>query len=149
MKQDIQSLAKELGYEVQVSLETLQTRLSRVERELDLECSNLRDLVNTKNPEIQTQLDSLSKSISELHESLADVRQHLTIATSEGKELEAATGDEARATSAVPKSAQAAKSELSPEEISRIRHDEKVTLSGILRALFMADEPAQRNSSKD
>lgn len=148
MTQDIHALAKDLESEIQASLTTLQTRLSRVEKELDLECSNLRDLVNTKNPEINKQLDSMSQSISELHESLADVRGHLKNANSEGKELEAATKAEGSDLSKGSKS-NSQSSQLTAEEISRIRHDEKVTLGGIFRAMFMADEPEQRNSSRD
>lgn len=148
MTQDIHTLAKNLESEVQASLTMLQTRLSRVEKELDLECSNLRDLVNTKNPEVNRHLDSLSQSISELHESLAEVRGHLTEADSEGKELKAVTRDDSGDLSAGGEK-QNDDSELSPEEISRIRHDEKVTLGGIFRAMFMADEPEQRNSSND
>ncbi|MBK1825650.1 hypothetical protein [Haloferula rosea] len=33
---------------------------------------------------------------------------------------------------------------LSPKEAAEIRHDEEVTGSGIVRSLFMANEPAQR-----
>lgn len=142
METEINTLAKDLGHEVSASLETLGTRLKKVEKELDLECLNLRDLVNSKDPLINSQLDSMSKSISELHESLSEVRSHLETAAEEGKLIEEAT-TEATQESNPPSKASASK-ELTPQEIGRQRHDEEVTLSGIFRALFMADEPEQR-----
>jgi septal ring factor EnvC (AmiA/AmiB activator) len=142
MQTNVNTLAKELGNEVSASLETLGTRLSKVEKELDLECLNLRDLVNSKDPKINSQIDALSKSITELHESLADVRSHLENAASEGKQIEEATTEPRAQEAATPKKSSGV--ELTPKEIGRQRHDEEVTLSGIFRALFMADEPEQR-----
>lgn len=142
MKTDINNLAKELSEEVRASMETLGTRLSKVERELDLECNNLRDLVNSKDPELNSQLDALSRSISDLHESLAEVRSHLETAADDGRQIAEATRTAAAAEA--PAKETTSKVELTPQEQGRMRHDEEVTLSGIFRALFMADEPAQR-----
>ena len=147
MDTNINTLAQEMKEEVTASLDTLGTRLRKVEKELDLECSNLRDLVNSRDPQINRQLDSLSNSIAELHESLSDVRSHLKIAVADGDEIAAATKQATGATAS--KAPDSSSEELSPQEIGRIRHDEDITLSGIFRALFMADEPQQRAQRDD
>ncbi|GHC50315.1 hypothetical protein [Roseibacillus persicicus] len=146
MSNQLNTLANELSDEVGASLETLESRLRKVERELDLECLNLRDLVNSKDPEINRQLDALGTSISDLHESLSEVRGHLRTAAADGRQIAEATTELEE--SAPANSQKSNGVELSPEEIGRIRHDEEVTLSGIFRALFMADEPAQRANKK-
>ena len=146
--------------EVKASLDTLGTRLRKVEKELDLECLNLRDLVNSRDPQINRQLDALSGSISELHTSLAEVRSHLETAAADGKEIAAATKEAETSAAAAgtvkatpPKDLveklESPSQELSPAEIGRIRHDEEITFSGIVRALFMADEPQQRSNKEE
>ena len=156
MDTNINALAEDMKEEVSASLETLRNRLTKVEKELDLECSNLRDLVNTRDPQINRQLDSLSSSISELHESLSEVRSHLETAAADSDEIAAATKEvsstaatETPSTSKAKEKMESPTEELSPAEIGRIRHDEQVTLSGIVRALFMADEPQQRSNRDD
>lgn len=142
MSNELNKLAKELRDEVGASLETLETRLHKVEKELDLGCLNLRDLVNTKDPDVNRQLDALSGSISDLHQSLSEVRSKLETAAADGRQMAEATADSEEVESdATPPSEGF---DLTPAEIGRLRHDEEVTLSGIFRALFMADEPAQR-----
>ena len=153
MDKNINTLAREMKDEVKASLDTLGTRLRKVEKELDLECSNLRDLVNSRDPQINRQLDSLSSSITELHESLSEVRNHLETAAADGDEIAAATEETIPPVKEVPTEKAVEKmdspnEELTPAEIGRIRHDEEITFSGIVRALFMADEPQQR-SNKD
>ena len=91
MSTNINALAVEMKEEVKASLDTLGNRLRKVEKELDLECMNLRDLVNTRDPQINKHLDSLSGSISELHQSLAEVRGHLETAAADGAEIADAT----------------------------------------------------------
>ncbi|MDP0491763.1 MAG: hypothetical protein Q7Q71_12000 [Verrucomicrobiota bacterium JB023] len=138
--------AREVANELELSLETLSSRLSKVERELDLECSNLRSLVNTSDPDIGRQLDAMSQSINELHESLNDVRGHLNKARDENALLSGdddsdepeADGTETPSGEKLPEA----------EKLSSMRHDEPVTLSGIMRALLMADEPEQRLTSE-
>jgi hypothetical protein len=89
----------------------------------------------------------LSRSIHELHESLSEVREHLTTANSDGSDLEEAT---AEAVEAVAESSGNQKGvDLSARDIGRLRHDEKVTLGGIFRALLMADEPQQRAGNEE
>ncbi|MGJ8724238.1 MAG: hypothetical protein ACSHYB_06755 [Roseibacillus sp.] len=142
MDTNINTLAKEMKVEVAASLDTLGNRLRKVEKELDLECMNLRDLVNSHDPQLNRQLDALSGSIAELHESLSEVRSHLEAAVVDSNQLEEATQEVTEPASSERKTS--TQNELSPKEIGRIRHDEEITLSGIFRALLMADEPAQR-----
>lgn len=145
MAENIQKIAQQLGEEVELSLNTLQNRLATVERELDLECLNLRDIVNSRDPAISRQLDALSGSIKDLHKSLAEVQSHLQKAADGGRELWAATQAEPESTPQMSGTKEPkAEPPLSAREESRLRHDEAITLSGIFRALFMADEPAQR-----
>jgi chromosome segregation ATPase len=147
MTQDINSLTKSLDDDIKTSLATLQNRLRKVEQELDLECSNLRDLVQSKNPEINNQLDALGESISELHESLSEVRGHLKTADSESDDLEEVATE---ATEAYANESSGGKDvDLSARDIGRLRHDEKVTLAGIFRGLLMADEPQQRTAKDE
>ncbi|MBK1835184.1 hypothetical protein [Roseibacillus ishigakijimensis] len=137
MSENIVTLDKN---EASRSLKTLADRLNRVEGELDLECTNLRGLVKSKDPQINEQLDSLSRSISELHESLAEVRTLLGGLPCDNAEVAAATQEAVQRPTKRPKEDLG----LTAQQIGRQRHDEKVTLSGIFRALLMADEPEQR-----
>lgn len=146
MTENLQKIAQHLEKEVELSLNTLQNRLATVERELDLECLNLRDIVNSQDPAINHQLDALSGSIKDLHASLAEVKGHLEKALDGGRELEAAMPTEPK-TQETKTGNPVARGKLTAEEESRLRHDEAITLSGIFRALFMADEPAQRAES--
>ncbi len=142
----LQSLSLEIHSDLDEAMQMLGKNLNQVESELDLECANLRDLVNQRNPEVQKQLDALGKSITELHQSLDNVRQKLQTAHHGSEELQEATklrvvpSPKPKPSDAHP----AAEDQLSPQEAGRIRHDEKITLSGIFRALFMAEEPGQR-----
>ncbi|MEM9081611.1 MAG: hypothetical protein AAGC74_13065 [Verrucomicrobiota bacterium] len=142
MNEKIHTLAHELNEDVSASLQTLQTRLARVERELDLECQNLRSLVDSRDPDLNRQLDALSHSITDLHESLAEVRGHLGNAQNESHQLEDATNVVELKRPSTKASTNTLG--LTPREIERRRHEEDFSLSSIVRALFMADEPAQR-----
>lgn len=143
MSEKIQEIALHLGEEVELSLNTLRTRLSTVEKELDLECLNLRDMVSSRDPEVNRQLDALSSSIKNLHESLAEVKGHLQNAAVDGRELREAAAP-SQDLEAESESHESLAPGMTAQEESRLRHDEAITLSGIFRALFMADEPAQR-----
>ncbi len=144
----IQTLSSEIQHELDDALHLLKENLNRVESELDLECANLRDLVSQRNPEIQKQIDALGASIYELHRSLRDVREKLGTAHEDSCELKSVTHYQSEETITPFPSTDEAKTEpeeaLSPQQASRIRHDEKITLGGIFRALFMAEEPGQR-----
>lgn len=144
----LQNLAQDLDQEVHASLNTLSTHLSRVEKELDLECSNLRSLISSTDPDVNRQLDSLSSSIQALHVSLNDVRQHLSLAASESRQLNSDFSMQANETPTKSSETSAQEPAEMDAQTARAnaqqRHDEQITLSGILRALLMADEPAQR-----
>lgn len=146
MTATINHLATELGEELDASLETLQTRLAKVESELDLECRNLRNLVNSKDPDLNRQLDALSESITSLHDSLREVRENLETAKSDSDQIEVFTHEAAFAPE--KPAAQKSRETIDARTASKIRHDEEITLSGIFRAFFMADEPAQRFNRK-
>jgi|GEM_PF-2416465 len=142
--ESIQSLSSEIHTELDQALQVLGNRLTKVEGELDLECANLRDLVSERNPEVQKQIDALGQSISDLHFSLSDVRSKLQTARADSEELQEVTKLQVVPTDGFATSENKEAHILSPQQAGRMRHDEKITLGGIFRALFMADEPGQR-----
>jgi len=148
---DILSLSSEIHSELDEALELLSKNLNKVEGELDLECANLKDLVNSRNPAIQEQIDALGRSLKDLHVSLANVRGKIQVAHEDSSDLRNATKQVLPDRDQEIQRAPSAEEILSPQEAGRIRHDEKITLGGIFRALFMAEEPAQRfvNPPKD
>lgn len=140
---DVKELAEDLNSHLSESLKTLDQRLSRVEEELDLESANLRELVGSRSPEISSQFEALSKTIKDLHLSLAEVRGHLHTASDEAEQLKSAASP-ALVSSKTSETNNDDEPEISAQEAATVRHDEKITLGGILRALLMADEPGQR-----
>lgn len=140
--------------DVNKALANLEINLARVERELDLECELMNELLKENHPEYESHIRRFSNSLSGLRDSLKEVRGLAgTCAPAPVKTSnpDGATHATANAT-AEPSSESAtppAEEALSPKTQSSIRHDEEITLSGIIRALLMADEPLQRYNDEE
>lgn len=130
----------ELTSHLRSALTLIDAQTERIGKDLDIESQNLRELVENRDDATQEQIRLLSQSITELHDSLSQIRHHLLDSYSAAKKL-------------VPKTSSPTESEdeltndtepLDPSDASAIRHDEPTTLSGVFRSLLMANEPAQR-----
>lgn len=146
MTAQITSLARDLEGQLVQSLITLESDICRVEQELDLELENLGDLLDRHHPDVNRQLTALNGSIRQLHTNLNSVRQHLSTAQRESTQIyDLSQVARARFTphgTAHPP--QDPHPHLSSETAESLRHSSPVTLGSIVRALLMAEEPAQR-----
>lgn len=154
----------EVTSNIRAALAILDAQASRIGNDLDAEAHNLQELVENRDVESQQQITRLSQSLAELHGSLNKIRQHLVESytcarrhsTSDDESplleepekgqlgsMSADRGSDHRDRSDADKEV-----DLHPAEASAIRHDEPTTLSGIVRSLLMANEPAQRESYK-
>ncbi len=125
----------ELKIQIEKGLLTIQGDTSRIAK-------NLNDLTGNSNLELNDQIRLLSQVSQNFDKSLAEVQNGLDEAIIEGARL--ATQFPERALPEKEGANPDSKEQLSPAEAAQIRHDEPITLKGILRSLLMANEPAQR-----
>ena len=140
--EDAHGIAAALHTSLSHSLQKLDGSLTRVQRDLDLGCKNLHDLVNSRNPAIRKQLGFLQEGLSELHENLTEVRSSLAESRGETAGLKEILSEPDREPAS--HSSTEEDEEFDQQLAAKMRHDEPVTLGGILRALLMADAPEQR-----
>ena len=130
----------ELTSHLRSALNLIDAQAERIGKDLDIESQNLKELVENRDTPTQEQITLLSQSITELHESLSQIRRHLVDSYSAAKKLVPQTPPPTELNDSNSDDAEP----LDPRDASTIRHDEPTTLSGVLRSLLMADEPAQR-----
>jgi len=131
----------ELTSHLRSALTLIDAQVERIGKDLDLESQNLQKLVENRDAETQEQITLLSRSIAELHGNLSKIRRHLVDSYSAAKKLDLSSSEEAGDGSEDPDEP------LGANEAAEIRHDEPTTISGVLRSLLMANEPAQRKRS--
>lgn len=129
------------------ALKTLDAHTKGLTQDLGSESSNLHDLISNQDDATQAHLAQLDTLIGDLKKDLSALRSDLTRAQSLVTELEVdleETGDDASSGTN-----SAAEPSISAEDAAKIRHDEPVTLGTVIRSLLMANEPAQRERSKN
>lgn len=134
--------------DLQASMSILDERLRHVERDLELECQEMRQLVGTNHPEFGRHIARLADSLNELHRSLNDVREKLSLDREETAAKTAVGQPDVKPEPRNDAPENDPEDSMDARTQSHIRHDEEITLSGIFRALLMADEPGQRHERK-
>ena len=154
----------EVTSNIRAALTILDAQASRIGNDLDAEAHNLQDLVENRDVETQEQITQLSQSLAQLHNSLTKIRHHLVESytcarrhSSSDEEVPPLENPEKRKSDSgstghrddqIEQSDSDREVDLHPAEASSLRHDEPTTLTGIVRSLLMANEPAQRKNSE-
>lgn len=74
---------QDLDEDLAIVSEELENELFRAERELQLEHSHLKALVNMEDQELADQIEAMGKSITRLYQSLEKTRMYLQLAQGE------------------------------------------------------------------
>ena len=77
----------ELTSHLRSALNLIDAQAERIGKDLDIESQNLKELVENRDTPTQEQITLLSQSITELHESLSQIRRHLVDSYSAAKKL--------------------------------------------------------------
>jgi len=112
--------------------------------DLGFEKDNLEDLVPSGDEATRSHLGQLDGLVNGLRKNLSSLKGEITAAQTLVAKLKAT---DPTAGSGADDGAER-EVDLSPSEASEMRHDGSVTLGSILRSLFMANEPAQRERAE-
>ena len=128
------------------AIETIDNGILDVLANLVLEEQNLAELVRPDSTNTQEHLHRLKEMVDGLRERVIDLRGQL--ATTQGLVGEE-PGPIPEQFVSEGENGTDGKADLTAKEAATQRHDEPVTLGGILRSLLMANEPAQRQNKDD
>lgn len=137
---------------ISLAMDLLDRQVRRVGNDLERNSENLKNLVANRDQDSQAQISSLSEGLSNLQADLIKIRDHLVEGSASiiaqpddsPESTISAESENSESTDRQTNSSQGYDVDLSAQEAADLRHDEEISISGVVRSLLMANEPAQR-----
>lgn len=141
----MEDIKAKVSSHLETAIDTIDGDLLDVVDRMVLEEKNLEELVRPEAEDTRSHLRQLKGLVDGLREEIVGLRGDLAAAQGLIAGADVAPGTEEE--SDAEKAPTSGEGDLSPQEAAAQRHDEPVTLGGILRSLIMANEPAQRKKA--